>query len=56
MEKESTTEEKEKGDGITIALPSDNGDDDKVLTRGEIEVDATAATLEYGTDDTKFAK
>ena len=46
-----------KGDGITIALPSDNGDDDKVLTRGEIDVGATADTSEYGTaDDVIFAR
>ena len=50
MEKESAPEEEEKGDAIKNVLPLDNGDEDKAITRGEIEVGAMAATLENGAD------
>ena len=55
-EKESAPEEKEKGDAITIALPMDNRDNNKVMTRGEIEVGAMAASLENGAEIAIFAK
>ena len=46
-----------KGDGITIALPSDKEDDKTLLTRGGIEVGAMAAASEYNTgDNTIFAR